>query len=174
MAFTRSSEPFQEPPQPRSHGSLMIGIAILLVFFVPLLVVIAMDSRTVPVQAATGPSSSLRLPPRPAGPPLPPLPPPGAPWPPPPGAPVPPVCALEYRVAADGVTVTAWTALTTVAGELTVESASAGSVHRHDLSVTVGVQDLALPAPLAQEHDLHAVLSGSAGQTFNCLVGPEA
>jgi hypothetical protein len=177
MAFVRSSEPFQEPPQQQPRGPLAIGIAVLLIFFVPLLVVIAMGRGSTPAPVAAGPtlvtpSDSVPGPSARRRPPMPPLPPPGAPWPPPPGAPTPPVCSLEYRVDADGGT--SWTALTTMDGELSVTAVAGGEVHRQQLDFPAGVRVVALPRALSQDHGLGAVLSGSGGRQFDCLVGPQA
>jgi hypothetical protein len=44
MAFSRSSEPFQEPPQHQPRSPLVIGVVVLFLFFVPLVVVTAADS----------------------------------------------------------------------------------------------------------------------------------
>jgi len=173
MAFSRSSEPFQEPPQHRPRSPLVIGVVVLFLFFVPLVVVTAVDSTPSPAQSSTGPVPPISVPPLSAPPRqgaphrVPPMPPPGAPWPPPPGAPVPPVCTLLYRAAADGGTV--WTALTTSAGTLTV---AAGSL-RDALPVGVAVARLRLPTALAQDHGLTAVLAGSGGRTFDCVVGAQ-
>lgn len=173
MAFVRSSEPFQEPPQPRSRGALVIGIAVLFVFFVPLLVVIATSPGNAPAPvtgtalAATPDRPTRRLPP-----PMPPLPPEGAPWPPPPGAPQPPVCTLEFRVSADGST--SWTALTTLDGRLAVTAVAEGRTHREEIRLSAGVRPVALPASLSQDHRLRASLSGSGGRRFDCLVGAQA
>jgi hypothetical protein len=142
----------------------MISVAVLLAFFVPLLVVIARNSHSTPAQA-----SRAAAPVPPLG--LPPLPPPGAPWPPPAGAPVPPVCSLEYRVNANGSI--SWTALTTAAGVLIADTGATENAHRRFLRVPVGVEDVALPAALARDRTLHAVLTSSSGRTFTCLVGAE-
>ncbi|MFC1401056.1 MULTISPECIES: hypothetical protein [Streptacidiphilus] len=40
MAFTSSSEPFREPPRRRSRGHVAIGVAVLLMFCVPLLILV--------------------------------------------------------------------------------------------------------------------------------------
>jgi hypothetical protein len=196
MAFIRSSEPFQEPPRSRAKGPLMIGIAVFLLFFVPVLVISMVARHPLaggppaggpgngplagkdplpggPLPGAPGPGA-----PGPGGPGpggfaqrVPPMPPPGAPWPPPPGAPKPPVCVLAYLVGADGSTV--WTAMISQSGTLTVEDA-AGSAHRDQLNVPVGIDPVALPAPLSQEHDLRAVLSSSSGdRSYLCVVGAE-
>lgn len=172
MAFVRSSEPFQEPPQRQLRGPLAIGIAVLFVFFVPLLVVIATSSGNVPAPAAGTAVAGTPGPPVQRLAPLPPLPPAGAPWPPPPGAPQPPVCSLEYQVAADGST--SWTALTTMDGELAVTAVTGGRDHRQELRLSEGVRLVALPVSLSQDHRLRAVLSGSDGRRFDCLVGAQA
>jgi hypothetical protein len=200
MAFTSSSEPFQEPPRRRSRGHMALGVAVLLMFCVPLLILVstgptatknagdplaaagASGSPTsgtsahpavgaVDASGAAAPASTAG---RPSGarPFMPPLPPPGAPWPPPPGAPVPPVCTLEYRVDSNGGTT--WTALITVKGELTVEAVSAGATHRQDLKVAAEVVELPLSAAIAQDHQLRATLSPAAGTASTCLVGPQA
>lgn len=166
MAFIRSSEPFQEPPQHGSRRLLAAGVATLLVFFVPLLVIIARNQEHPPARAAgTSPSAP------PPGQRMPPLPPPGASWPPPPGAPVPPVCALEYQDGPDGATT--WTAMTTRSGELAVTAAApAKGSHAHELRVPISVETIALPAALARDHGLHAVLT-TGGSRVDCLVGPQ-
>ncbi|TDU03183.1 hypothetical protein EDD99_1600 [Streptomyces sp. 846.5] len=46
MAFTSSSEPFQEPPPRRSRGHVAIGVAALLMFCVPLLILVSTGSGT--------------------------------------------------------------------------------------------------------------------------------
>jgi hypothetical protein len=171
MAFTRSSEPFQEPPQHGSRRLLAAGVVTLLVFFVPLLVIIARNQGHAPAQTA---SASPTLPPPPRR--MPPLPPPGASWPPPPGAPVPPVCVLEYRDGPDGTTT--WTAMTTRSGELAVTasapaSAPAKGSHPYELRVPISVETIALPAALARDHGLHAVLT-TGDSRVDCLVGPQA
>lgn len=157
MAFVRGPGPAQEPPQHQPRGPLLIGVAVLLLFFVPLLVVTAARG-TSSAPAPTTPTPDA---------PIPPMPPAGAPWPPPLGAPQPPVCVLVYQVAADGRT--AWTAMTTQAGQLAVGSAGGG--HRQTLPQPEGVAPITLPASLAQDHDLRATLSTSGGQHFGCLVG---
>lgn len=202
MAFTSSSEPFQEPPRRRSRGHLAIGVAVLLMFCIPLLILVSTSPRTAknaddPVADGVSGSPTGGPSAHPAGavdasgrarsdgaaspgaprpseshPLMPPLPPPGAPWPPPPGAPVPPVCALEYRVDSTGGTT--WTAMTAVKGELTVEAVSAGAIHRQDLKVAAEVGRLPLTAAVAQDHDLRATLSPADGTTSSCLVGPQA
>lgn len=168
MAFIRSTEPFQEPPQHRSHWLLAVGIAALLVFFVPLLVIIAMGQNSPPARAeATGSPATLPPPQR-----MPPLPPAGVPWPPPPGAPVPPVCTLEYKVGADGGTT--WTAMLTLSGKLAVSApAPAHGARPQELTVPAAVEVIGLHAALARDHGLRAVLTSSSGH-FDCLVGPEA
>jgi hypothetical protein len=173
MAFIRSSEPFHEPPQRRPRWVSAAGVAALIVFFVPVLVVTAMGRNPAPAQATStaGPLAPLpRFPPR-----IPPIPPPGAPWPPPPGAPAPPVCTLEYRVASDGTTT--WTAMTTSAGTLvttgSAASATGADARRHVQTVPVAVEPLVLPAPLARDHDLRAVLTSGA-RHISCLVGPQS
>ncbi|WP_042392037.1 hypothetical protein [Streptacidiphilus carbonis] len=195
MAFTSSSEPFQEPPRRRSRGHAAIGVAVLLMFCVPLLILVTAGPRTAtdaagPVAGAGSDSPTAAPSARPAGAlgapsprvprsprasgsgaAMPPLPPPGAPWPPPPGAPVPPVCALEYRVDASGGTT--WTAMTAVKGELSVQAVSAGAVHRQDLKVDAEVGELPLSAELAQDHALRATLSPADGTPVTCLVGPQ-
>ena len=198
MAFTSSSEPFQEPPRPRSRGHVAIGVAVLLMFCVPLLFLVSTSPRTAknvsdpvadgapgaptkgapttgaPVRPVGAVGATSPGTPRPSGshPLMPPLPPPGAPWPPPPGAPVPPVCALEYRV--DSAGGTTWTAMTAVKGELTVQAVSAGAIHRQELKVPAEVGRLPLSVDLAQDHDLRATLSPADGPASSCLVGPQA
>lgn len=169
MAFIRSPEPFREPPPRRTHGPLLIGIAVLLIFFVPLVVVSAMNSGGSPAMSGNSAAPSTRLPaPPPAAPPLPP---PGAPWPPPPGAPTPPVCSLVYGVEPDGTT--DWTAMTTQQGELTVSATdTSGTVDRYGLRVPVAVEPITLPARFAPDHRLRAVLSVGSGRQFTCAVGP--
>ena len=158
MAFVRGPGPAQEPPRRQPRGPLLIGVAVLLVFFVPLLVVTAeRGSSSAPTPSTPTPDAQI-----------PPMPPAGAPWPPPLGEPQPPVCVLVYRVAADGGT--AWTAMTTQAGQLAVGAGSAGGA-RTLVPQPEGVNPITLPAALAPRHDLQATLSTSAGQRFGCLVG---
>lgn len=196
MAFTSSSEPFQEPPRRRSRSHVAIGVAVLLMFCVPLLILVTASppkkadadgtvadgvSGTPTNQASARPVGALgpASPSSPGDPSasasrllMPPLPPPGAPWPPPPGAPVPPVCALEYRVGADGATT--WTAMIAVKGELTVESVSAGVTHRQRLQLPAEVAEVSLQAAAARDHALRATLSPADGAPSSCLVGPQA
>ncbi|MFC1418497.1 hypothetical protein [Streptacidiphilus cavernicola] len=170
MAFTRSSEPFQEPPEHRSRWLLATGIAALLVFFVPLLVIIAMGQNSTPAQATSTTQPRAAVFPQPRL--MPPLPPPGAPWPPPPGAPVPPVCTLEYRVDPGGAT--SWTGLITLGGTLATSASVPAKGSRPDTrQVPVGVEAIALPAALARDHGLRAVLTTGSG-SFDCLVGPQS
>lgn len=161
MAFVRASGPAQEPPQRQPRGPLMIGIAVLLLFFVPLLVVTAERSSPSPA------SSSSPTPDAP----IPPMPPAGAPWPPPPGAPQPPVCVLVYQPGPDGRT--SWTAMTTRSGELSVAAGPGRSSRKQTLAEPEGVQPVTLIASLAQEQHLQATLSTDDGQSFGCLVGRE-
>ncbi|QMU79687.1 hypothetical protein GXW83_32280 [Streptacidiphilus sp. PB12-B1b] len=201
MAFIRSPEPFREPPPRRPHGPLVIGIVVLLVFFVPLIVVTALNARTPsPGSPATGssaaasaggtadpvsplpaqqPPAEAPLPPQQQQPPpphlrprpgaVPPPPPPGAPWPPPPGAPQPPVCTLAYAVQPDGSTL--WTEMTTLAGELSVQSGPGRSTDRYDTHVAAAVTGIRLPEPLAQDHRLRAVLTTARSGSYTCVVG---
>ncbi|MFC1413616.1 hypothetical protein ACEZCY_30255 [Streptacidiphilus sp. N1-12] len=80
------------------------------------------------------------------------------------------MCILEYRVDPGGST--SWTALTTLNGELAA-SGSTRPVHRSTLELPEGVAAVTLPAALARDHGLRAVLSNGS-KHFSCLVGPEA
>lgn len=180
MTFVRASEPFQEPPRRQPHGPWMIGTAVLFLFFVPLLVITAeqhpsskasAQGSPTPSAPAAGPSG--QPPGRPAGV-VPPLPPPGAPWPPPSGAPQPPTCVLGYRAGADGRTV--WTAMTTLAGELTVRAASRAGGPQQRLTEPEGIHPVALSPSLASLQarggTLRAALvAAGSGRTFDCPVG---
>ncbi|QMU70666.1 hypothetical protein [Streptacidiphilus sp. P02-A3a] len=169
MAFVRGPGPVQEPPQRQPRGPLLIGVAVLLVFFVPLLVVTA--ERGSPSAPSPSSSPALALSTAAPGTRIPPMPPAGAPWPPPAGAPQPPVCVLVYRAEPGGGT--AWTALTTLAGQLTVGPGSTGGAPGLTLPEPEGVNPVTLPAALARDHGLRATLVADGGQRYGCLVGAE-
>jgi hypothetical protein len=169
MTFARASEPFQEPPRRQPHGPWMIGTAVLFLFFVPLLVITA-EQHPASTPTAT-PSASAPLPQSPL---VPPLPPPGAPWPPPPGAPQPPPCVLGYRLGPDGGTT--WTAMTTLAGELTVRAGSGQGGPEQRLAEPEGVHPVTLTPALLRSGTPRATLTGTgaAGQAFDCVVGQQS
>ena len=163
MAFVRGPGPAQEPPQRQPRGPLLIGVTVLLVCFVPLLVVTAeRGSSSAPAAAAAVPGS---------GTPIPPMPPAGAPWPPPAGKPQSPACVLVYRDAPQGGT--AWTAMTTRAGQLTVTAGAAGDSPGLTLAQPEGVAPITLPAALVRDHGLRASLASADGRRLDCLVGAE-
>jgi len=174
MTFVRASEPFQEPPRRQPHGPWMIGTAVLFLFFVPLLVITAEQHPAAEpsARASTTTSAVAVAPGQPGQTPVvvPPLPPPGAPWPPPPGGPQPPTCVLGYRTGPDGVTL--WTAMTTLAGRLTVTAGTGAGGPRQRLAEPEGVHPVVLTSfPPGGGTPRATLVATASGQTYDCVVG---
>ena len=203
MAFTSSSEPFQEPPPRRSRGHVAIGVVVLLMFCVPLLILVSTGPGTAKNAADPPASPGASTSPTSAKTPYPvgavgAVDPTGAavsaspgiprasgshprmPPLPPPGAPWPPPPGAPVppvctlEYRVDPDGSTVWTALTAVKGRLTVEAGSAGATLRQLLEVPAEVGELPLTAAIARDHQLRATLSPADGAASTCLVGPQA
>jgi hypothetical protein len=61
--------------------------------------------------------------------------------------------------------------MTTLAGELTVESGAGRTSRRYGLPVAAAIAAIELPEPFVQDHRLRAALSTPDGRTYDCLVG---
>jgi hypothetical protein len=192
MSFTRSTGPAGPtpgPPEPHERSVLKLGIAALLVFFVPVLAATVWAADRSPGQAAAGPAAGSSRPGSVGTPPpgAPGMPPPGGRPPggmPPPGMPLvkPPIpthafdrsgspqCSLVYDGTPVGTVI--WTITTTVGGDLRTTAVSGDSVYRHDRTVSAGRHDFSAPAYMAQLDGLTAELTGDGGESYPCSVRP--